>query len=51
MADIIKWTGKINSELTEKPPFRYFRRNRYKFVMYDYNRNVILIEAMKNREG
>ena len=51
MDGIIELTGKINSDLTEKFPFKYFIVNRYIMVMYDCDINAVLIEAMKLFEG
>ena len=48
MAGFIELTGEIYSDLTGKLPFKYLRGNRYFMVMYDYNSNAILTEALKN---
>ena len=50
MARLIKLTGKINSDLTRKYPFKYFRGNRYITVIYDHDRNENPAKAIKNRE-
>ena len=50
MDGIIELTGKINSDLTEKFPFKYFRGDRYIMVVYEYDINSILAESMKNCE-
>ena len=50
MDSVIELTGNIYSYLTGKFPFKYFRVNRYTMVMYDYDSNSILTEAVKNRE-
>ena len=51
MDGVIKLTGNINSYLTGKPPFKYFRGNRYIMVIYYYGSNDILTESAKNCEG
>ena len=48
---IIELTGKLNSDLTGTFPFKYIRENIYTTVIYEYDINVILPEAMKNHEG
>ena len=48
MAVVVEFTGKINSDLTVKFPFKYFRGNRYIMVVYDYDINAIIIEAIKS---
>ena len=42
---IRKYTGKINSDLAGKLPFKSFGSSIYIMVMYEYGRNVILTEA------
>ena len=51
MDGVIEITGKINSHLKGKLPFKYSRGNRYIMVMYYYDSNSILTEAMQNIEG
>ena len=50
MDGVIELTSKIYSELTGKFLFKYLRGNRYIMVMYNYDRNSNLTEAMKNCE-
>ena len=47
MAGVIGLIGNINSDSTGKFVFKDFRGNRYITVMYDYDSNSILSEAMK----
>ena len=51
VAGVIELTGKINSDLTGKLPFKYFRGRRYIMVMYDYDSNTILAESMNIVRG
>ena len=51
MASVVDLTGNIYSDLTVKFPFKYLRDNIYIMVMYDYDRNAILTEAMNTFEG
>ena len=46
MAGVVELIGKINSDLTDKFPFKYFIGNRYIMVTYDYNKNDILTEVI-----
>ena len=39
----------IATDLTGKPPVTYNRGNKYLFVLYDYDRNCILIRPIKSR--
>ena len=48
MDGVIELTGKVYLDLTGKPSLRYFRGNRWIMMMYEYYRNIILTEAMKN---
>ena len=45
MSGFIVLTGNEYSGMIGKLPFNYFRGNIYTMVMYNYNINVILIEA------
>ena len=47
MAGNIEKTGITYSEPTGNLPFKYFREKRYIMAIYEYNRNAILIEAIK----
>ena len=35
MSGVLELTGKMDSDLTGKFPFKYFRENRYIMVLYD----------------
>ena len=50
MDGFIELTGNIYSYLTVKFPLRYLIVNRYIMGMYEYDRNAILTESMKNCE-
>ena len=41
--------GKTYSDQTGRFPYQSLRGNKYLFVLYDYDSNVILVEALKNR--
>ena len=50
MSGVIELTGNIYLDLTERLSFKYFIGNRYIMVIYYYDINDILKEAMKNCE-
>ena len=47
MAGVNELIGKVNTYLTGKLPFKSFIINRYIMMMYDYDSNSILTEAIK----
>ena len=51
MSGTIEFTGKINSYLIGKFPFKNLIGNRYIMMICDYDRNSILAESMKKSEG
>ena len=48
-AATIKITGQISTDLTGRFPVTSSRGNKYLLVLYDYDSNSILTDAMKNR--
>ena len=51
MDGVTEVTEKICSDLTRKLLFKYFRGNSYIMVIYNYDSNSILTEAIKDLEG
>jgi hypothetical protein len=41
--------GQVYEDITGRFPQKFSSVNKYIFVMYDYNINIILMRAMKNR--
>ena len=48
-AKIIYPQQRIETDLTGRLPVTYNRGNKYSFILYEYDINVILVRPMKNR--